>query len=222
VFGDTIQIINFKNNIDFKFKMGLVATFTLFVIGFVAFFATGIDDTVAYASSYLENKRKDHKKLISLGIIIGTFIALAIAIFAGSLMASVPSKHLIGGFVLITLGTLSFFRGKGVQKQKKVHFTKVKEKLKYSKPTHENSLKFIGLGMVLFFATGIDDIIAYSNLIMAKGSWVVICLGVIVATFVSLIIAHSLEEKLKKFSHPERIGGTMMIIIGILLALKIL
>jgi hypothetical protein len=57
---------------------------------------------------------------------------------------------------------------------------------------------------------------------MAKGSWVVICLGVIVATFVSLIIAHSLEEKLKKFSHPERIGGTMMIIIGILLALKIL
>ncbi|MEN7981837.1 MAG: hypothetical protein ABFQ65_00115 [Nanoarchaeota archaeon] len=202
--------------------MGLTMTFTLFVIGFVAFFATGIDDTVAYASSYLNNKRRDHKNLISLGIILGTFLALAIAIFAGSLMASIPSKHLIGGAVLITLGALSFFHGKGKQKQKKVHFTKIKENLKYSRTSFQTNLKFIGLGMVLFFATGIDDIIAYSNLIMAKGSWLAICSGVVMATFVSLIIAHSLEEKLKKFSHPERIGGVMMIIIGILLALKIL
>lgn len=202
--------------------MGLIETFTLFVIGFVAFFATGIDDTVAYASSYLNNKRKDHKKLISLGIMLGTFIALAIAIFAGSLMAAIPSKNLIGGAVLITLGLLSFARGKSVQKQKKVHFTKVKEKLKYSRDSYSNNLKFIGLGMVLFFATGIDDIIAYSNLIMAKESWLAISTGVVIATFVSLIIAYSLEEKLKKFSHPERIGGIMTIIIGILLALKIL
>lgn len=196
--------------------------FTLFVIGFVAFFATGIDDTVAYASSYLNNKKKDHKKLISLGIIIGTFVALVIAIFAGSLMEAVPSKHLIGGAVLITIGSLSFFHGKSLQKQKKVHYTKAKEDLKYSKPTYKNSLKYIGLGVILFFATGIDDIIAYSNLIMAKGSWLEICSGVVVATFVSLIIAGSLEEKLKRFKHPEKIGGVMMIIIGVLLALKIL
>ncbi len=202
--------------------MGFIETFTLLMIGFVAFFATGIDDTVAYASSYLNNKRRDHKKLISLGIIIGTFMALAIAIFAGSLMASIPSKHLIGGAVLVTLGLLSFVHGKGAQKQKKAHFTKIKENLKYSKSSHKTNFKFIGLGMVLFFATGIDDIIAYSNLIMAKGSWMAICSGVVLATFVSLIIANSLEEKLKKFSHPERIGGVMMIIIGILLALKIL
>lgn len=202
--------------------MGLIETFTLFVIGFVAFFATGIDDTVAYASSYLENKRKDHKKLISFGIVIGTFIALLIAIFAGALMASVPSKHLIGGAVLITLGALSFFRGKSVQKQKKIDFKKSHEDLKYSRDSFKVKLKYIGLGLVLFFATGIDDIIAYSNLIMAKGSWWEISTGVIFATFVSLIIASSLEEKLKNFSHPERIGGVMMIIIGILLALKIL
>ena len=52
--------------------MGMVETLILFVIGFVTFFATGIDDTVAYAGSYLEEERRDHKKSISLGIILGS------------------------------------------------------------------------------------------------------------------------------------------------------
>ena len=53
--------------------------------------------------------------------------------------------------------------------------------------------------MALFFCTGIDDILAYSNLIMAKGSWLAICIGVLVATLVSLIIAAHLSDKLKNF-----------------------
>ena len=44
----------------------------------------------------------------------------------------------------------------------------------------------------------------------------------IIATFVSLMIAHSLFDRLKKFSHPERIGGVVIILIGVLLALKVL
>jgi len=152
--------------------MELIETFVLLVIGFVAFFATGIDDTVAYAGSYLDNPKKDHKKLISFGIIIGTVIALGISIFAGSLMMRIPSRRLIGGAVLVTLGVLSFTHGKGVRHQKKSHYE--------------------------------------------------ICSGVMIATFVSLMIAHSLSDKLKKFPHPERIGGVVIIIIGILLALKIL
>lgn len=202
--------------------MGLTETLVLFMIGFVAFFATGIDDTVAYAGSYLSAKAKDHKKLISLGIFLGTFIALGISIFAGSLLENVPSRHLIGGAVLMTLGLLSFFRGKGIHHQKKSHLKKLKKHLKKAKEKENTKVKFIGLGMLLFFGTGIDDILAYSNLIMAKGSWIEICAGVIVATFVSLIIAHHLSHRLKKFPHPERIGGVMIIIIGILLALKIL
>ncbi len=202
--------------------MELVGTLLLFMLGFVAFFATGIDDTLAYAGLYLRNKAKDHKKFISFGIILGTIIALAIAILAGSLMESLPSRHLIGGAVLVTLGILTFTRGNHKEKHHKRTHAKVKEHLKVSRPQKFVSLKFIGLGMILFFATGIDDIIAYSNLIMAKGSWVAICAGVLIATFVSLVIAHFLAGKLKRFHHPERIGGTIIIIIGILLALKIL
>lgn len=202
--------------------MGFIETLILLVIGFVAFFATGIDDTVAYAGSYLKNGRKDHKKLISLGIIIGTFIALGIAIFAGSLMEALPSKNLIGGAVLITLGVIMFTRGQWSTHQKKTHLSKMEKHIKKTKSQEDKSIKFVGLGMILFFATGIDDIIAYSNIIMAKGSWLPICIGVVTATFVSLIIAHFLADKLKNFPHPERIGATLVIIIGILLALKIL
>jgi predicted tellurium resistance membrane protein TerC len=199
----------------------MIETFILLVLGFVAFFATGIDDTLAYAGLYLKNKR-NHKKFISLGIILGTLISLGIAIFAGSLMEALPSRHLIGGIVLITLGVLTFTKRNNKEKHHQKTHSKLKKHLKVSKPQKFVSLKFVGLGMLLFFATGIDDIITYSNLIMAKGSWLAICIGVLIATFVSLIIAHFLSGKLKRFSHPERIGGTIIIIIGILLALKIL
>jgi len=202
--------------------MELMGTLVLLVIGFVAFFATGIDDTVAYAGSYLDNPKKDHKKLISFGIIIGTVIALGIAVFAGSLMAKIPSRHLIGGAVLVTLGLLSFVRGKGIRHQKRSHYEKMKAHINRKASSHVGKLKFVGIGMFLFFGTGIDDIIAYSNLIMAKGAWLAICSGVMIATFVSLMLAHSLSDKLKKFPHPERIGGVVIIIIGILLALKVL
>lgn len=202
--------------------MSLINTLILLATGFIAFFATGIDDTVAYAGSYLNNKKKDHKILISLGIIIGTFIALLIAIFAGSAMESLPSRHLIGGAVLITLGIIMFSRGKWSKHRKTAHLTKVEKHIKHLRTPEFKNIKFVGLGMTLFFATGIDDIIAYSNLIMAKGSWIAICTGVLMATFVSLIIASFLSGKLKKFPHPEKIGASIMILIGILLALKIL
>ena len=201
--------------------MGMIETLILLIIGFVAFFATGIDDTVAYAGSYLEDGRKDHKKEISLGVIIGTFIALAISIFAGSLMEALPSRHLIGGAVLIALGMVMFFKGKAVIHHKKKHYSKMEKKLKRPKAPKPQGIRFVVLGFVLFFATGIDDIIAYSNLIMAKGSWLAICIGVLIATFVSLIIAHFLSDKLKKFPHPEKIGAGVIILIGILLALRV-
>jgi cadmium resistance protein CadD (predicted permease) len=202
--------------------MGYLETLILFILGFVAFFATGIDDTLAYAGLYLKNKEKDHKKFISLGIILGTFIALGLAIFAGKLMEALPSRHLIGGAVLITLGLLTFARGKKTTHHKRHHVAKLKKHVKHSKYPKYDNFKFIGLGMMLFFATGIDDIIAYSNLIMAKQAWLAICTGVVIATFVSLVIAHYLADKLKSFAHPERIGGTIIIIIGLLLAFKVL
>jgi cadmium resistance protein CadD (predicted permease) len=202
--------------------MELVSVLVLFGVGFVAFFATGIDDTVAYAGSYLDNPKKDHKKLISFGIILGTIIALAISIFAGTLMERIPSRHLVGGAVLVTLGLLSFVHGKGRRHQKKTHYAKMKKHIGRKPSVWYGYMKFIGIGLLLFFGTGIDDILAYSNLIMAKGSWMAISSGVMIATFVSLAIAHSLSGKLKKFPHPERIGGVMLIIIGVLLALRVL
>ena len=137
-------------------------------------------------------------------------------------MEALPSRHLIGGAVLVTLGMIMFFKGKWAIHHKKKHFSKMERKIKRPKSKEGKGIKFVGLGMVLFFATGIDDIIAYSNFIMAKGVWLPICIGVLVATFVSLIIAHFLSNKLKNFPHPERIGAVVIIIIGILIALKIL
>jgi cadmium resistance protein CadD (predicted permease) len=206
----------------------MIELLILFTLGFVAFFATGIDDTLAYASVYLEHNQKDHKQFFSLGIIIGTFICLAISIFAGSLMEKYlvingqSIGHLIGGTVLVSLGLITFFRGRKTRQHKKSHVLKMKRKIKKSSSAILTDIRFIGFGLLLFFATGIDDIIAYSNLILAKGTWIEISAGVLVATFVSLVIALFLAGRLKGFKHTEKIGGGIMILIGLLLALKIL
>jgi cadmium resistance protein CadD (predicted permease) len=202
----------------------MLETIILISLGFIAFFATGIDDTIAYAGSYLSNKRNISKKLISFGIIIGTIIALGISIFAGKIMLNVPSRHLIGGAVLITLGMLTFTRSwRNGTKLTEAHTKRIEKHLK--KTPSEDYLgkpRLVLLGVILFFATGIDDILAYSNLIIAKGSWWPICSGVMLATFVSLFIAHLLADKLKRFRHPEKIGGVIIILMGLLIALKIL
>jgi cadmium resistance protein CadD (predicted permease) len=203
--------------------MVVLQSIVLITLGFVAFFATGIDDTIAYAGSYLSNKKNLSKKLISFGIIIGTIIALGISIFAGKIMLNVPSRHLIGGSVLVTLGLLTFTRSWRGTKLTEAHTKRIENHLKKSsKQEYIGKPRLILLGLVLFFATGIDDILAYSNLIIAKGSWWPICTGVLLATFVSLFLAHLLAGKLKKFRHPEKIGGVIIILMGILIALKIL
>ncbi|MBT7497108.1 hypothetical protein HN662_02170, partial [Candidatus Woesearchaeota archaeon] len=61
----------------------MIEQLILIALGFIAFFATGIDDTIAYAGSYLSNKREINRRLISFGIILGTLVALGISIFAG-------------------------------------------------------------------------------------------------------------------------------------------
>ncbi|MBD3247567.1 hypothetical protein GF378_03025 [Candidatus Pacearchaeota archaeon] len=203
--------------------MVMLETIILILLGFVAFFATGIDDTIAYAGSYLSHTRNISKRLISFGVVIGTIIALGIAIFAGKIMLNVPSRHLIGGAVLITLGLLIFTRSWRGTKLTEAHTKRIEKHLKKN-PSQDylRKPKLILLGIVLFFATGIDDILAYSNLIIAKGSWWEICTGVMLATFFSLFIAHLLEDKLKRLKHPEMIGGVIIIIMGLLISLKIL
>lgn len=205
----------------------MVNLLILFVLGFVTFFATGIDDTVAYASSYLKDGCDSHESLISARVILGTIIALVIAIFAGTLMKAIPSRHLVGAAVLVTIGVLKLAHGEGYFKLLKKRLSKIHRK--HHKRTHKiikkfksiGSIRFVGLGMILFFSTGIDDIIAYSNLIMAEGSWFWISAGVMVATIMALIVAHLLAHKLEKLKHPQRIGSLLIITIGILLALQI-
>ena len=76
-----------------------------------------------------------------------------------------PVGHLLGGTVLVSLGLIMFFKGKFSMHYKKKHYKKLHTKIKKKPKKKGHNFKFIGLGMVLFFATAIDDIIAYSNLI---------------------------------------------------------
>ncbi len=190
------------------------AALVSFVLGFVAFFATGIDDTLTYAGGYVHNGKTTTKHLITIGIFIGTFIALGIAMFAGELMHAIPGKQLIGGGALILFGAYVAIGKEYLGQKTKKHIL--------PQATPHGPLQYVFLGVTLFFATGLDDIISYSNLMISNGAWEFIALGVIIATIASVLMANFLSKKLKKLKHPERIGGSVICLMGILIASGVL
>ncbi len=86
----------------------------------------------------------------------------------------------------------------------------------------QGSFGYVLLGVTLFFATGLDDIIAYSNLMISNGAWEFISLGVITATIASVFMANLLSKSLKRMEHPERIGGSIILLMGVLVASGVL
>lgn len=192
------------------------------IVGFIAFFATGIDDTIAYTSLYaplLKDRRS--KVAISLGILVATVVALGIAYAVSSLIGQIDNRHLIGAGVLIGIGAITLLHSAHSWHHKKLGVFKmggIREKVGLF--TTSVLLCFC-VGFAIFFATGLDDIIAYSSLMIAE-STVGIAIGVILATFVAFVIANFLSHILERVKHPERVGGILLIIVGLLIGLKVL
>ncbi len=190
---------------------------TLFTVGFITFFATGLDDTIAYAPFMRTHKAK---WMVSSGIVTATIIDIIIAVLIAGQIQKLPYTHYIGGAGLILLGAWIIW-GKGMKPHPKVKmFTK--------HPNHFNQEKVVGagklffLGFITFFLTGLDDTLAYSILLTRPGALIGITAGIFTATFVDLLLVFYVSEKMKKLKHTKLIGGGALIALGILIALEIL
>ena len=192
------------------------------IAGFVAFFATGIDDTIAYTSLYAP-LLKDRKSriAISLGIIAATILALGIAYFVSSIIGQVENRHLIGAGMLIGIGAITIIHSAHSLHHRQLGAFRMGGIHKRVGLFTASILVSFCVGFAIFFATGLDDIIAYSSLMIAKSA-IGIAIGIMLATSFDLIIANFLARSLEKIKHPERIGGILLIIVGILIGLQVL
>jgi len=78
--------------------------FKLIGVGFIAAFATIIDDTIAYSGLFLNNIQ--HSMYIIPGILIATILQLIVVVYFARFFNKIPHKRIITSIGLIILGIL--------------------------------------------------------------------------------------------------------------------
>lgn len=188
----------------------------LFVAGFITFFATGLDDTIAYAP-FMQTKRA--KLLVSSGIVTATVLDIIIAIFLSSLVRQLPYPHLIGGGGLFALGLWIVLHGDSAARRERIE-SEMEDAKEHG--SLRRDVRLFGIGFVTFFFTGLDDTIAYSFLLTTQAAIIGFSAGILVATGVDLLLVFFLADRLRKLPHTRLIGGAALMALGLLLAFQIL
>jgi|GEM_PF-1121128 len=185
-----------------------------FIVGFIAFFATGLDDTLAYAPFL---KSRIAKLSVSSGIILATAINIGLAFYFAKYMILLPYPNLIGGSGLIILGILLYYKKIGGHREPhaKHHHRRHKAVINriHRQPTPPNSETLQELffaGFATFFMTRLDETIIYAALFMNPITRNAITLGIIVATALDIIIAAYLASTFAKFKSPHKIGAILL------------
>lgn len=189
----------------------------LFVAGFVTFFATGVDDTVAY-SALMQTRRA--KLLVSSGIVTATVLDIGIAIGLAGLVRQLPYPRYIGAIGLILLGAWVVW-GKGLEPEERVVLlTRYPER--FETDTAVSAPRLFFLGFTTFFLTGLDDTIAYSFLLVTPAAIVGLSAGILTATFVDLALIFVAADYLQRFEHTREIGGAALMVLGVAVATGVL
>jgi len=175
-----------------------------FVAGFVGYFATGVDDTVALAG-ILDSKVS--KYLVSLGIFIATFFIILLAYFLSLGFYFLPQWS--GGAGLIFLGVwVAFHHQKHFYRHHKRHQPKIQTFLEES--------RYVWAGFFVKMLTGVDDILAYAFILLIPGAFYGITLGVLFATALEIYIVISISKRFLQIKNKEIYAGASLVVLGIL------
>jgi len=192
----------------------------LFIIqGFLAKIITGADDTLTHTPLInLLAKTKKGKFMFVLGMFTSIFILVLGSIFFASLLQSIPYKNILSSLLLLALATL-VYHNHFIDAGRKKYFLWAKKKI-----SRELRLKVLfGMGILVFFATGIDDFIVYSALFTTEmPKKLLIATGIIMATIVELTVIFYFSKVLSKIKHIEKITLVGLVILAVLVGFEIL
>ena len=188
-----------------------------FFAGFLVKLITGFDDTLTHVPliSYL-TKTRQGKVAFGVGIFLAICLAVVVAVFFSSLIKSIPYyRYVLGGliFVLAIVIYFDFFRKERVKETE----IKMKKVQKFKSISQKRFLKLVAVGFVAAFATLLDDIIAYSSLLLGQGGEKLIGIGgILSAGLLEVFVIVYFSKKLSKFEWRKEIASVGLLILGVL------
>jgi len=188
-----------------------------FLAGFFVKLITGFDDTLTHVPliSYLTKTRKG-KVAFGTGIFLAICFAIVVAVFFSWMIKGIPNyRYVVGGllFALAFIIYFDIFRKERVEKTEK----RIKKVERVKKISHKRFLKLIVVGFIAAFATLLDDIIAYSSLLLGQGGERIIGIsGILSAGILEIFVIVYFSKKLAKFEWRKEITSIGLLILGAL------
>ncbi len=198
--------------------------------GFLVKIITGIDDSMVHIP-IIANLTKT--KIGRISFAIGIFLAITLAIIVSFLFAktirAIPYYNYVSSLLLLILAITIYF-DIFVHKPKE----KIEKKLGNKKTTNEikkirtislkRFFKLVGLGFLTAFATVIDDIIAYSAILLNQNLTIIFfsIIGIYLATITQLILVVYFSSKIQKIPYKKEFTTLGLIALSALIFFKIL
>jgi len=191
----------------------------LILEGFIAKIITGLDDTLTHTPIIASITKKRLGKIVFLiGMFFSILTLILIAILFADFLAIFPYKNLIAAGLLFLIA-LYIYLDRFVYR-KKERYLKRKEKEAKGKI---RIIELFTLGYITFFATGIDDAVVYSSLLLKSLSHqLIIASGIILAALFEFIIIFNFSKLVNKIKYKEIITIIGLVILAILVGFQII
>ncbi|MBD3318486.1 hypothetical protein GF342_01100 [Candidatus Woesearchaeota archaeon] len=190
-----------------------------FIQGFAAKIITGADDSLTHIPliSSLTKKRSDRLFFIA-GMLLSIVTLIVLSVFFARLLTSIPYRHLISSALLVALAIFIYI-------DKFAHFGRERfaKFIASLKRTRKRRLfTYAIIGYFAFFATGIDDVIVYSSILVHVQTQFIIAAGILTASIVQFIIIFYLSAVVRKIKHIENITIIGLLVLALLIGLQII
>ena len=160
-------------------------------------------------------KTRKGKIAFSLGNLLAVIVVIFLAIIFAVIIAGFKHAQYIGAGLIFILAILVYFEIFIVKPKSKLE----KKLLKVEKISAERFFKLIGVGFIISFITLIDDTIVFAGLMLNKDiqAQFLIALGIILLTFIQLIMIIYFAELIFKLKYKKELAALGMIVVAILI-----
>lgn len=193
----------------------------LILKGFVAKIITGMDDTLTHSPLLASLTRTKKGKVVFIsGMLVSILILISISILFAGLLERIPYRNWVSAVFILGLAVFIFF-------DKVVH--KGREKLEKSlshkkyKPSTARLFQLFGTGILTFFATGVDDVIVYSPLLIGEMSKkFLVGSGILLATLLEFYAIFHFSRQIAKIKYKYRITVGGLVVLAVLVGFEII
>jgi predicted tellurium resistance membrane protein TerC len=198
------------------------------LLGFIVKLVTGFDDLMVHIP-IVTNITKTRKGRIafSLGILGAITLAIIIATLFSSLLRFIPNHQYTAGILMLILAfsiQFELFSKKPKEKtEEKLKTKEVQQKIKVKRISTKRFFQLLLMGFVIAFVTVIDDVLAYSSiLITSTGVLSYAILGIYLAAILEIFAIIYFSRKIRKFPYKKQVTVAGLMVLAALFFLGIL